>query len=182
MAGGHKINPLILRTPATATSNRPGADVWRRTDGGSRRRRRTAHVALLLESRRPPHISLDSEAVLPGMDQLSPCPLSCLPPSQLPFHLPRRCQTTLDMRSLGQPRRPSTSTHASISGSVCSDPRLPTVRNWLRKLQWPGGTVDAVSADFPTHPPSLPPNCCFAFIFLMMGFELFVQMWVRHWG
>ena len=29
------------------------------------------HVALLLESRRPPHISLDSEAVLLGMGQLS---------------------------------------------------------------------------------------------------------------
>lgn len=108
MAGGHKINPLILRTPATATSNRPGADVWRRTDGGSRRRRRTVHVALLLESGRPPHISLDSEAVLPGMGQLSPCPLSCLPPSQLPFHLPRCCQTTLDMReALASPASPA---------------------------------------------------------------------------
>lgn len=31
---------MILRTPATATSDGPGADVWRRTDGGSQRRRR----------------------------------------------------------------------------------------------------------------------------------------------
>ena len=71
------------------------------------------HVALLLKSRRPPHISLDSEAVLPGTVQLSPStllPAALTAPFPLAWTLP------------DQPLWPSTSTHTSISGSVCSGP------------------------------------------------------------
>lgn len=154
MAGGHKINPLILRTPATATSNRPGADMWRRTDGGSRRRRR-AHVALLLESRRPPHISLDSGAVLPGMGQLSPCPLSCLPPSQLPFPLPRRCQTTLDMRealaSPAGPAPPLTPASQALSALTPGSPRSGT------GSASSSGQEALLMPSLPTFPLTLPP-------------------------
>lgn len=114
---------MILRTPATATSDGPGADAWRRTDGGFQKRGEQPHVALLLESRRPPYISLDSEAVLPGMVQLSPPTL--LPAALMaPFHLPDAARPAL---------WPSTSTHTSISGSVCSGPLAPHGQELARK-------------------------------------------------
>lgn len=74
---------MILRTPATATSDGPGADVWRRTDGGSQKRRRTAPCGA------PPGIKKTSSHLIrfrgcPTRDgPAEPVHSSCLPPSRL---------------------------------------------------------------------------------------------------